>query len=427
MEETIMFSRTPAAAHCIAVGLLLGGVLLVAVPAGAGVLDASWTAPTTNTDGSSLTDLASYRVYYGTSSAPCPGTSFVQVASSTPSPSPNQTITVRLTGLTTGTLYYASITAVATTGAESTCSTPANAVARLDFAVSPTGTMNFGSVTLGSSADQTFTVSNLEPATAGGTVSGTASAPAPFSIVSGSPFTLGVGASQAVTVRFSPTMSATATANLTFAADRDTISTIVTGSGTDTTPPTVAITSPTSSSTYTTGSSPLTLGGTAADNVGVTQVTWANSRGGSGTASGTTSWTAGGIVLQLGTNVLTVTARDAAGNTATASVTVTLSNTTPPTVAITAPTAGATVAGVVTVSASASDSVGVVGVQFRLDGTNLGAEVTSPPYSVSWDTTTAANGTHTLTAVARDAAGNTATSAPVNVNVSNRAIRHKKH
>jgi Bacterial Ig domain/Abnormal spindle-like microcephaly-assoc'd, ASPM-SPD-2-Hydin len=427
MEETIMFSKTPAAARCIAVGLLLGGVLLVAVPAGAGVLDASWTAPTMQTDGSPLTNLASYRVYYGTSSFPCPGASFVQVASSTSSPSPNQTVTVRLTGLTTGTLYYASVTAVVTNGAESACSTPGNAVARLDFAVSPTGTVNFGSVNLGGSADQTFTVSNLEPATGGGTVSGTASAPAPFSIVSGSPFTLGVGASQAVTVRFNPTTSATATANLNFAVDGDTISRIVTGSATDTTPPTVAITSPTSSSTYATGSSPLTLGGTAADNVGVTQVTWANSRGGSGTASGTTSWTASGIGLQLGTNVLTVTARDAASNTATASLTVTLSNTTPPTVAITAPTAGATVAGTVTVSASASDSVGVAGVQFRLDGTNLGAEVTSPPYSVSWDTTTAANGTHTLTAVARDAAGNTATSAPVNVNVSNRAIRHKKH
>jgi hypothetical protein len=85
------------------------------------------------------------------------------------------------------------------------------------------------------------------------------------------------------------------------------------------------------------------------------------------------------------------------------------------------------VAGTVTVSASASDSVGVVGVQFRLDGTNLGAEVASPPYSVSWDTTTAANGTHTLTAVARDAAGNTTTSAPVSVNDSNRTNRHKKH
>src|SRR5206468_2009640 len=90
----------------------------------------------------------------------------------------------------------------------------------------------------------------------------------------------------------------------------------------DTTPPTIAITSPTTDSTYSTSSSPLTLGGTASDNVGVTQVTWANSRGGSGTASGTTSWTASGIPIQPGTNVLTVTAQDAAGNnTATASLT----------------------------------------------------------------------------------------------------------
>jgi len=56
----------------------------------------------------------------------------------------------------------------------------------------------------------------------------------------------------------------------------------------------------------------------------VTQVTWANSSGGSGTATGTASWTAGGIVLQAGANVLTITARDAAGNTATATVTVAL-------------------------------------------------------------------------------------------------------
>ena len=47
-------------------------------------------------------------------------------------------------------------------------------------------------------------------------------------------------------------------------------------------------------------------------------------RSGSGTASETTSWTASGIVLQLGTNVFTATAQDAAGNTATASLTVTL-------------------------------------------------------------------------------------------------------
>src|SRR5205823_7332140 len=70
-----------------------------------------------------------------------------------------------------------------------------------------------------------------------------------------------------------------------------TLTVTLTVTSSDTTPPTVAITSPTSSSTYSTTSSPLTLGGTASDNVGVTQVTWASSRGGSGTATGTTSWT----------------------------------------------------------------------------------------------------------------------------------------
>ena len=84
---------------------------------------------------------------------------------------------------------------------------------------------------------------------------------------------------------------------------------IQTDMATPITAPTVAITSPTSNPTYTTSSSSLTLGGAASDNVGVTQVTWANSLGGSGTASGTTSWTASGIALQIGTNVLTVTAK----------------------------------------------------------------------------------------------------------------------
>src|SRR5439155_7479002 len=111
---------------------------------------------------------------------------------------------------------------------------------------------------------------------------------------------------------------------------------------------------------------------------------------------------------------LTAIARDAAGNTAaSAAVFVTVDNA-PPTVSITAPAAGAKVVGTVTVSASATDNVGVVGVQFKLDGANLGTEVTVAPYSVSWNTATAA-GAHTLTAVARDAAGNATTSPAVSV------------
>jgi len=91
-----------------------------------------------------------------------------------------------------------------------------------------------------------------------------------------------------------------------------------------------------------------------------------------------------------------------------------------PTVSITAPSNGATVSGVsVAVTANASDNVGVVGVQFKLNGNNLGSEDTSAPYAITWDTTVVANGSHTLTAVARDAAGNTATSSSIAVTVDN--------
>ena len=94
-------------------------------------------------------------------------------------------------------------------------------------------------------------------------------------------------------------------------------------------------------------------------------------------------------------------------------------DTTAPTVSITAPANGATVSATATVSASASDNVGVAGVQFKLDGANLGAEDMSAPYSVSWNTTLTSDGSHTLTAVARDAAGNSTTSSAITTTVSN--------
>src|SRR5438105_2966147 len=97
------------------------------------------------------------------------------------------------------------------------------------------------------------------------------------------------------------------------------------------------------------------------------------------------------------------------------------SDTTPPTVSITSPAGGSTVSGTITVSANASDNVGVAGLQFQLDGANLGSEDTATPYTVSWNTTTASNASHTLTAIARDAAGNRRTSSPVSVTVSNTA------
>ncbi len=102
---------------------------------------------------------------------------------------------------------------------------------------------------------------------------------------------------------------------------------------------------------------------------------------------------------------------------------VTIPDTTPPVVAMTAPANGATVTGAVTVAANATDNVGVAGVQFQVDGKNVGGVVTGagPIYSMSWDTTTAVNGTHVLTAIASDAAGNSATANSVSVTVNNGA------
>jgi putative Ig domain-containing protein len=100
----------------------------------------------------------------------------------------------------------------------------------------------------------------------------------------------------------------------------------------DVTAPSVSITAPTAASTYAATASPVTLGGMASDSVGVTDVTWSNDRGGSGTASGTTNWSAL-IALQSGTNIVTVTARDAAGNTSSDVLTVTYSVNTAPTLA----------------------------------------------------------------------------------------------
>ena len=99
-----------------------------------------------------------------------------------------------------------------------------------------------------------------------------------------------------------------------------------------------------------------------------------------------------------------------------------LADSTRPTVAIGSPAAGATVSGTVTIAATAADNVGVASVQFLVDGATVGMPDTTAPYSVAWDSTSVVNGSHALTAVARDAAGNQATSASVTVTVSNSSV-----
>jgi YD repeat-containing protein len=93
----------------------------------------------------------------------------------------------------------------------------------------------------------------------------------------------------------------------------------------DTAPPGIAISNPTSGSTFATTNTTINLSGTSSDNVGVTLVTWANDRGGIGTATGTTNWNISAIPLQARENAISVTAYDGAGNSTTAALTITLS------------------------------------------------------------------------------------------------------
>ena len=187
----------------------------------------------------------------------------------------------------------------------------------------------------------------------------------------------------------------------------------------DTTAPTVSFTAPANVS------GTVTLSVTATDNVGgagVAGVKFLVDNTPLGVEDTTSpysvSWNT--TTATNGTHTLTAQARDAAGNTTTKTVTVKVDNAAP-TVSFSAP---ANVSGTVTLIATATDNAGgsgVAWVQFKLDGANLGTADTTPnPYSVPWDTTTATNGTHTLTAQARDAAGNTTTKT-VTVKVDNAA------
>jgi hypothetical protein len=189
----------------------------------------------------------------------------------------------------------------------------------------------------------------------------------------------------------------------------------------DTTNPTVSLTAPTTNASLT-GTTSLTA--TASDAVGVTKVEFyidstliSTDTGSPYSASLNTGSYANGA------HTVSAKAYDAANNTATSLVNITINNavpdTTPPTVAISAPVAGATISGTLSfVQATASDNATVSKVEFYIDGALLGTDTTSP-YSFSLNTTLYSNGSHTLTAKAYDNSNNTKTSTAVAVTVNN--------
>lgn len=187
----------------------------------------------------------------------------------------------------------------------------------------------------------------------------------------------------------------------------------------DLTPPAISITTPLAGIV----SGDINITATASDNISVTGVQFkvdgANFGAEDLVAPYAIPWNT--TTLANGNHVLSAVARDAAGNTATSEVVVTVNNVVdeePPVVTINNPVAG-TVNGLINITATASDNTAVAGVQFQLDGANLGAEDLLAPFTTSWNTALVGNGSHTITAIARDAAGNTSVSEQVVVLVDN--------
>lgn len=177
----------------------------------------------------------------------------------------------------------------------------------------------------------------------------------------------------------------------------------------DTIPPTVSITSPANGATV---RRTITIMVSATDNVGVTRVEIALDGAPVSTlTAGPYQYVWDTLGVPDGARVVKATAFDAAGNSANKTATVTVKNidTTPPTVTLTAPAGGASVSGSVTLSANAADDDIVEGVLFQVDGVDL-ADDTAAPYTATWNTAgLTAGATHTLSAIARDPAGNQTT------------------
>ena len=193
---------------------------------------------------------------------------------------------------------------------------------------------------------------------------------------------------------------------------------------TDTTAPAVTLTAPANGATV---SGNVTLSANASDASGIREVDFLlNGQviGTSTTPPYQMTWNSAGST----TATIAARATDTAGNVATspaATVTVTQPDTTPPTVGLNSPVAGAQLSGNATLQATASDNVAVAKVDFFVDGSTLIGTASTSPYQVSFNTATVADGAHTVTAKATDTSGNTTTTSPVSVNVDNTAPTSK--
>ncbi|MDJ0841666.1 MAG: PHB depolymerase family esterase [Acidobacteriota bacterium] len=191
----------------------------------------------------------------------------------------------------------------------------------------------------------------------------------------------------------------------------------------DSTPPTVSITSP---STGATVSGTVSVTASASDDVAVSSVDFFidGMLVGTDTSSPYSySWSTSSEAN--GTHSIFARAVDSSGNTATSdtiSVTVTggVEDVTPPSVTLTFPTGGESVYGTVALTATASDDFGVTSVEFFVDSVSIGTGVPSGqagPWEFLWNSTSVSDGSHTVSVKAYDAKGNEGSDGPVSITV----------
>jgi len=173
--------------------------------------------------------------------------------------------------------------------------------------------------------------------------------------------------------------------------------------------PTLSIVSPSINETAFVAAGTVTLSGIAHDNLSLAQITWTNSRGGGGTATGKEQWNVTNVVLAEGPNRITVTAQDTAGNAASTIITITYTpaDVTAPVTAITFPTINAaypTNAGSLNLAGTASDDRGIIKVRWTNDRGGEGAVAGAPIWSING--ITLHPGMNVITVVAEDGAGN---------------------
>jgi hypothetical protein len=179
---------------------------------------------------------------------------------------------------------------------------------------------------------------------------------------------------------------------------------------TEVTAPSISITWPASSGTYTSASSSVVLAGTASHASGISRVAWSNSRGGSGIANGTTSWSTPPITLETGANSISVTAYEPGGQSASRQLMVNytggVKDTVAPTLKIGSPasTSVATTASSITLRGTATDNIGVAEVRWLTSTGKSGTASGTTIWTI--DNLPLYVGINAIAVQARDAAGN---------------------